>query len=254
MKFPPIKTLIKYLTLPVFIVLFILISFLAYMLFKCYFGGTKGQRVSRIMPNLNPPKKMNVFMANSVMDSKKLFLTKKMHKDIFKSVFTDAERPKVKAEAIAFFKKQYGFSDAYLNTFMSELTVNPVAGYMDTNSKQKVVDGGYILMILPNTKLRGLFGGDKGVVLNKMAMLPFGYYRYGDGDGNNMTTIRYFGEVPMVMYNTYYGTYSPIDCTIQMANIGQPPTLSGKAQGIYINRKLKNGLDHVLIKNVLTFH
>ncbi len=219
----------------------LVILVLVYFLYKCYFGATAGQRVSTMIPNLNPPSKMIVLIANSVMDSKKLFSTKKMDKN-FVSVFTDEERMKVKQEATAFFKDHYGLSDSFLNTFMTELAVNPKANYTNMDSGKRIKDGGYVVMVIKGTKLYGKYGGTSGVASNKNVVLPFGYYMFND------TKVRYKGTCPMVTFDSYDASYTPISCKIEMNG------LTGMAEGIYIKTKLKNGLDHVLIKNVLTFN
>jgi len=231
----------NYITIPVIVILLLLLFLSTFFLFKCYFGGTTGQRVSSMMPNLNPPKKTFVFIANAVMDSKKLFTTRKLS-DNFVSVFTDEERPVVEQEARTFFKNHYGLSDTFLNTFMTELTVNPKSNYTDNESGERIIDGGFVVMIPKGMKLYGKYGGKSGVASNKSGMLPFGYYMF------NGKRIRYKGVCPMVAHSTYDGNYSPIDCLIEYNG------MTGLAQGVYINKKLKGGMDHIVIKNVLTLN
>ena len=246
MNFEKMKLNLKsyHITVPVIVILVLLISCLAYFLYSCHLGGTSGQRISSIMPNLDPPKKMFVFIANAVMDSKQLFMTKKMSPN-FSSVFASKqEADTVEKEARAFFKSHYGLSDAYLNLAMSELKVNPVAGYTDQESGEIVRDGGFVVMALKGKTLYGKYGGAKGVTSNKMLMLPYGYYMFG----NNR--IRYKGIYPMVTFSTYDGNVSGIDCKIEDDATGQ----TGMAQGVFFTKKLANGKDHILIKNVLTLN
>lgn len=242
MNFEKIKLKSYHITLPVIVLLVVLISCLAYFLYKCHLGGTAGQRVSSIMPNLDPPKKMFVFIVNAVMDGKKLFMVKKMTPN-FTSVFTNKQEVDVvEKEARAFFKSRYGLSDAYLNLTMSELKVNPVARYTDQESGELVRDGGFVVIVPKGKKLYGKYGGTKGVASNKMLMLPYGYYMFGDN------RIRYMGIYPMVTFNTYDGDVTGIDCGIETGN------MSGTAQGVFFKKKLANGKDHIVIKNVLTLN
>ena len=183
---------------------------------------------------------MYVLIANAMMDSKKLFIIKKMTPG-FKSIFTDEERAKVEKEARAFFKEHYGVSDVFLNTFMSEMYVNPEGNYRDQASGEIVRDGGFSCMVPKGKKLKGKYGGPDGVASDRTIILPFGYYLF------NGKKIKYFGMCPMMTFNAFDHQYTPISCEIEMNG------KRGTAEGIYIQTKLKNGLDHILIKNVLTF-
>ena len=62
--------------------------------------------------------------------------------------------------------------------------------------------------------------------------------------------IRYKGIYPMVTFNTYDGDVTGIDCGIEDDATGQ----TGLAQGIFFKKKLANGKDHIVIKNVLTLN
>ncbi len=58
------------------------------------------------------------------------------------------------------------------------------------------------------------------------------------------------GKCPMITFSSYDHKYTPISCVIEDDSTGQ----TGHAEGIYIQTKLANGKDHILIKNVLTLN
>ena len=234
----------------------LVLLWLIYMLYQCYFGGIGKQS---IWPNPKMPKAEEFisFMADQVMDADKMFIIKMPGTKNFKSVFDNVNEQK-EAERLAtnFFKKQFGLSDAYLNVFMKELRVNDEAGYhanyIKSMPERKIplVDGGYAVYVLPNKKLYGQYGGRVGVSSQKSGILAFGYYKMA-----NMYKIRYWSMCPLTTYMTYDGNYTIVDCDIEIEDAPNRSLvgLKGKAQGIYRTTKL-NRLNHLTIRNVLTFN
>ncbi len=228
-----------------------------YLLYKANFGTTSGKRIWPV-PNPEIPEKKEVilFTADAVMDSNNLFMTKSTHDD-FKTIFeSDEEKEMLKKEAIEYFKKQYGMSDTFLNVAMLELRVNDKGGYNASCMKSNpgfaspVVDGGYIVFVPAGKMLHGRYGGNSGVSVNKPTTLAYGFYKMGGS-----YVIKYMSPCPLQVFTTYDGNYSPIDCDVEIIKSKDPKTvgLKGKAQGVYRNFKLSNGLNQVTIRNVLVF-
>lgn len=182
----------------------------------------------------------------------------------FPHIFDDNnEREEMRKQAKIFFKKQFGLSDTFLNTFMFELTVNPEINYrayhnqVDNKYNNKMRDGGFIVFIPPLTRLYGRYGGNNGVVADGSSTLAYGQYKIYDETGNNIYKIIYESQCPLQNFNTYDGVYTPIDCDIKIIKSPRENEIGmkGKAQGINRNFTINsNKKNHILIKNVMTFY
>ena len=235
-------------------VILIIVIILIYLLYKCHFYNID-QRIWYI-PKIKKNKEVMLFEANAIMNSNDLFqihLPGLSPPSIFKN---NKDKKDAYIKAKKFYKNQYGLSDSYLNLFMHEVFVNRDADYgvvymqsKTGNKKIKMKDGGFVVYVPKGKKLYGQYGGKYGVASDRPGSLAFGYYITNDN------LINYFGLCPLVNFTTYDGTYTPIDCDVKIikANNKKLIGLKGKAQGIYIDRKLKNGKNHVIIKNMLTF-
>ncbi len=226
----------------------IVIIVLAYFLYTCHFGATSGQRVFPT-PTTLEHQLMLVFVADAVMDADKLFLTKKLSGGDFISMFNTQELETVKENSTKFFKEYFGLSDAYLNLAMSELRVNPKGNYR-TPDGNSVVDGGFVVPVPKGMKLYGLYGGKNGVASDRAGVLAYGHYKIQDG-----YNIIYKSTCPLVSFSTFDGNYNPIDCYVEIIQSPNPREIGmkGKAIGVYKNTKVNNELNHIVIRNVLTF-
>ncbi len=235
-----------------YIILIVIILVLILFLYNCHSATIGSQRLWPV-PTIKPPKELIVFLADKVMDASKLFLIKLSGTTIPSIFKNQQEREKVKQDAFNYFQKQFGLSNTFLNTLMFELTVNENANYhveyisSKPNQKYTLVDGGYTAYIPKGMKLYGNYGGKNGVASNLSGLLAFGYYIFGEN------VIKYYGLCPLTSLETYDGNYTFVDCEVEVES-GPLKGLKGKAQGIYINKKLKNGLNHIVIRNVLTFN
>jgi len=237
------------------IALLIVTILLGYLVFKSN-NPTRTQRLWPIPKPFTGRERM-VFMADAILNLKKdpIFLIKK---DLGKlSTFkTMIEKQTLKNKASAFFKKQFGISDNFLNLFMMELHVNDKMGYhaeciksTEKSVSIPILDGGFIVFIPAGITLTGIYGGKNGVKSDRPGVLAYGYYTFGP------YKIKYFGVCPLQSWSTYDNTYSYVDCDViiekspKKSDIG----LHGKAVGIMINSKLRGGMNSVVIRNVLTF-
>ena len=227
-----------------------LILLLLFLYIQYAATGYIGQRRWPV-PTIKPLKEMSVFTMDKVMNKKDLFTFGSLSDESFPEVFKDKQRKQqLRKEAVAFFKKQYGFSDMYLNLAMKKVRVNDAAGYKVSNKNDKhITDGGYIVFVPPGKRLYGNYGGTFGVTMRKSGIIPFGYYLFGQHE------IKYFAICPMASTSTYDGDYTLIDCDVEITKSPNPANigLKGKAQGMQKSFKLNNGLHHIVVRNVLTF-
>ncbi len=234
------------------IVLIIFIIILAYLLYSCHTSTIGRQRLWPV-PKIQSPKEMIVYLADQIMDSGKLFLIKTPGTTIPSIFKTPQELNRVKQDAFNYFQKQFGLSNTFLNNLMFEITVNPEGNYhveyMSNQSNQKlsITDGGFTAYIPKGMTLYGNYGGKTGVASNLPGVLAFGYYIFG----NNK--VKYYGLCPLSTLETYDGNYTFVDCEVEVEE-GALKGMKGKAQGIYINKKLTNGKNHIAIRNVLTLN
>jgi hypothetical protein len=251
-----------------YIIAIILVIFLIYW----YYSPNTNQRIfpDRLVPEnpINLYPQMIVATSDIKYPSDKMFLIRGYNYDSdyksFPHIFkNEEERKKIKNEAKQYFKKQFGLSDFFLDSFMLELTVNPEINYrayylQNTNSlNNKMTDGGFIVYVPPYTKLYGRYGGKNGVSSSKQSTLAYGHYKITDNSSNSIMTIRYESQCPLQTFSTYDADYSPVDCDIQIINSQNKAEigLNGKAQGIHRNMMIKNPKkNHILIKNVMTFY
>lgn len=237
---------------------YIVIVILIVMILNYHYYGPFEQRRWPV-PKIKPTKEFILLFTDKIMDASKLFNIEFKKDPDYVDIFdSEEERASAKDEAIRFFKKQYGFSDLYLKLFLKRVMVNDESEYNVNYIKDKrflgaqIRDGGYVVLVPPYTKITGRYGGKNGVVSSKMAIIPFGYYKFGK---NNEYQIKYFAMCPLTFFRTYDGQYSIIDCDIEMTQAPDQKLigLKGKAQGMYKKMKVKNGLDRVVIRNVLVF-
>lgn len=223
--------------------LLVVISLLAYFLYKCHKGATIGQRKMPV-PNIQPPTLSMVFTADKVMDADDLFIMKlKLDRNL--SVFkTDAERTSFKEKASKFFKEHYGLPSLYP---IMELRVNPKSKYQSKGSM--LMDGGFATKIPKGMTLHGNFGGKDGVALDVPGILAYGLYRLPNG-----YVILYKSMCPMVTYSNYMWSVTPIMCDVEILESPNKSEIGkkGKAIGTYFNVPLVNGKNHIVIRNVLT--
>ncbi len=242
----------QYLTFALVIILLLLIF--GWLVWGCYFPSIAQRKWP--VPKIEPNKEFIVFLQDKIMDSGKQFLINLPTVTDFPSVFSTKEREIVRQEAHEFFQKQFGLSNAFLKVFMYEITINPDAGYnvyhvqSNPGQKYKLIDGGFTAYIPAHKKLYGRYGGKSGVAGTIQGVLAYGYYIWG----NDEYRVRYKGMCPLSTMVTYDGNYTFIDCDVEIVKAPNPSLvgLKGKAIGIYKVNKLSNGLDHLVIRNVLT--
>ncbi len=239
------------------LILLIISLVLLWFLYKAYFP-TPTQRIWPASVARKPGNKEFItLLADQMMDDNKLFLIRYPTTKNFPSIFaTEAERNAVEKSARDYFKKQFGLSDTYLNTFMFEIRVSEESGYHANHVKNQpgkqypLIDGGFTVFIPPGKRLYGRYGGKTGVSSSIKGILAYGYYILGDD-----YKIRYVSACPLQQLQTFDGNYNFIDCDVKIEDATDKGLvgLMGKAQGMYKNWKLDNGLNYISIRNVLTF-
>lgn len=206
-------------------------------------------------PDLSKPKFKIVFEADSIVDNFFNFDSKLFGTDKFKTVYkSNSEREKIRNEAKEFFSKQFGLSDWYLDSLMTEVNVNPKGKYRMSiingnrvNSPLK--DYGFTCPILPYMKLTGKYGGKLGAInYNGIGTLAYGHYEV---DGFK---IKYKSMCPLTSTTTYDGTYTFIDCDVKIIKSPNKKLIGmkGKAEGLYKKFKTSNK-NWINIRNVLNF-
>jgi hypothetical protein len=235
-------------------ILIVIILVLLYYVYKCNFPSVE----QRIWPGFKPfsDKEFMILMADADINMKEdpLFIAgKTLSKDV--SMYnTPEERNSVKKDAIAFFKKQFGLSSAYINTAILELRVNPKSKYHareikgQPGEKLTLQDGGFIVYLPANKTLYGDYGGKNGVSQSMPGILTYGHYIFGK------YKIRYTSACPLFTYRAYDANYSPVDCNVLIEDSPHKEHigLRGKARGIMMNYKIRGGLNHISIRNTIT--
>jgi hypothetical protein len=198
------------------------------------------------------------------MNSDDTFIINNNGRKNFPHVFdSEEERLSVRQEARAYFKKQYGMSDWYLDLAMVEVTVNPkirYRAYYDQDTKkfnQRMEDGGFVVYVPPSFVLKGRYGGQDGVMVTQSGLIPYGHYRILDNNDKVQYKIVYSAPCPLQDMERYDATYMPIDCDIEIIKAPNDKLvgLKGKAQGIHRDIKISGPKkNHITIRNVMGFY
>lgn len=228
----------------------------------------KGQRTfPNKMIDENPDgmyKQMILAIADIKFDADKLFLVNYTGDKDFPHIYdSQKEREQNAKLARAYFKKQYGLSDTYMDYAMVELRVNPkikYRAYFDQEGNTynyTMKDGGYVVYIPPFFSLGGRYGGKDGVVLHDSGILAHGHYKIYDNENKLVHKILYTSPCPLQIISRYDADYTPVDCDVEVLESTNKKLigLKGKAQGLNRNLKITGPKkNHVLIKNVMTFY
>lgn len=238
-----------------YLVITVIIIVLVYLLHQNYFGGDTRQKLYP-RPQLPSGKEVQVLTANTIGDRTQMFL-------IGKSPYaSNQEMEKIKNQARAYFKSQFGLSDSFLNTYMYSVLVNPNLGYHLQYSQSvpgyqgKIQDGGFTCYLPKGQKLYGNYGGSSGISCDKDSLLTYGHHLIGD-----KYRIRYWSSSPVKTYSSFDGDYTPIDCDLEIEHAPESRLigLKGKSEGIYIKKRLipdstkPMEKDHLIIRNILNF-
>jgi hypothetical protein len=209
-------------------------------------------------------EQMILAISDIKMNSDDTFIINYDGKKEFAHVFdSEEERELVRKEARAYFKKQYGMSDWYLDLAMVEVTVNPKIGYRayyDQDTKkfnQRMEDGGFVVYVPPSFMLKGRYGGENGVMVTQTGLIPYGHYRILDNNNKVQYKIIYSAPCPLQSIDRYDATYMPIDCDVEIIQAPNEELvgLKGKAQGIHRDIKISGRKkNHITIRNVMGFY
>lgn len=231
----------------ILILTLVIILLVSYFIFQ-YTNETKRQR-KYSQPQKKQDKNVMILIGDSVLPNNQLFLTETSENQNI----NDIDILKLQKMAHQFFQKQYGLDDSYIKKFMKKTEVNSKVGYHYVTTDGEVlpvIDKGFSCYIPERKSLYGKYGGKNGLITNRDSILMYGYYQIGD-----RYKILYKCEEPFETFITYNGSYTPINYDIEMLEASDDHLvgLKGKGEGIYKNRKLNNGENSVVIRNILTW-
>lgn len=210
-------------------------------------------------------EKVLVFMANGELNTSDT-MSAPSPDSFYRNVmnFTPEQMVQEQANAEQFFMEHYGIDFSNVEAVngtktidgsaeLSIFTVDPrnnyrayyVSGEDVPNIGWEVRDGGWQLMFMNDTLVKGAFGGQDGKLLPAGSMSVYGYYSV-DRPGQNPIIIHYQSFTPMV---PNVAGVPAIDC-----NITDPMWGVGRATGaVQPAMDMGNGIMKQNWRNVLTF-
>lgn len=221
----------------------LIIVSLAYLLVRSYTATHSSKQKVSEHTDIDQYKKTLSIIADQNLDNKSILLLKRPNNKIPSIFKMKEERNSTKKEAKYFFKKQFGLSDTFLKTLMTEYIV-------DEQLDQPGIEGGFIATVIKGAKLHGLYGGEDGVVQDQTAVIRYGRYIGADG-----YKIKYATMAPQITKSTYDGDYTILDYMIEIEGAPDSKVVGniGRSLGILKVSKTDRGKYRITLRNTMSF-